>query len=409
MKDFGLADIFQLIFVQQKTGVMTIWGATQTASVTFVKGMVVSAQIGSEGAVERVGTVLVRAKRITSAQLAEALKKQKDTSHYLGQILVNHELISQADLARALRFQILEVVYQLFRWKDGRYEFNPEEAGHRGDHLDPINTEHLLMEGVQRLDEWPSLEKRIPSPGVIFAAIPEKEAELNAMASEGARSSQKGQGTTRENDGDPFAELEDVDDARFTPSELKIYAAVNGVRTVQEIVESVEIGSFETYKALCRLLTAGFISRIDAVEAVEVLAVDTGIGSARRYLAGVGQAGLWAVNLAIGLFLLVGIAATWVWWDQGALAMTEIKRTLQTARALTVAHEVAELRELVQLWNVEHGGAPHDLSPVFDREPSGGRWHRTDPWGNRWVYNAETGEVWSSGPDGVPNTLDDVR
>jgi hypothetical protein len=83
IKDFGLSDIFQLIHVQQKSGVMTVHHQSRKATVGFLKGMVVSAQSDDQDGVERIGDVLVRARRITPRQLETALKIQEERGEYL--------------------------------------------------------------------------------------------------------------------------------------------------------------------------------------------------------------------------------------------------------------------------------------------------------------------------------------
>ena len=43
LKDFSLADIFQLIGIQRKTGVLTLKSAEDVVTVSFLDGSVVSA------------------------------------------------------------------------------------------------------------------------------------------------------------------------------------------------------------------------------------------------------------------------------------------------------------------------------------------------------------------------------
>ena len=44
IKDFGLADIFQLIQLQKKTGVLTVKNDQQKAAILFEGGMIVGAE-----------------------------------------------------------------------------------------------------------------------------------------------------------------------------------------------------------------------------------------------------------------------------------------------------------------------------------------------------------------------------
>ena len=60
LKDFSLADIFQLIGLQRKTGVLTLRGKDDTVTVTFLDGKVVGADSLSHRLENRLGHVLIR-------------------------------------------------------------------------------------------------------------------------------------------------------------------------------------------------------------------------------------------------------------------------------------------------------------------------------------------------------------
>ena len=69
--DFGLADIFQLVGHQKKTGVLTVRGeAGRLVTVSFEKGMVVFADEFQRSETERLGNVLLRTRRLSQEQLA---------------------------------------------------------------------------------------------------------------------------------------------------------------------------------------------------------------------------------------------------------------------------------------------------------------------------------------------------
>ena len=74
LKDFSLADIFQLIGIQKKTGVLTLKSDKEVVTVSFVEGNVVSADALHRRLEDRIGTVLVKSGRISEGQLQEALQ-----------------------------------------------------------------------------------------------------------------------------------------------------------------------------------------------------------------------------------------------------------------------------------------------------------------------------------------------
>ena len=73
----------------------------------------------------------------------------------------------------ALNLQILQIIYRLFRWKDGEYNFEPHDTvEYDRENVTPMAAESILMEGIRMLDEWPIIEKKIPSFDKVFEKIP---------------------------------------------------------------------------------------------------------------------------------------------------------------------------------------------------------------------------------------------
>ncbi len=385
IKDFGLSDIFQLILVQQKSGVMSIRDQSRRASVGFVKGKVVSAQVDEEKGGERIGGVLVRAKRLTPQQLQEALKTQQETGDYLGQILVARNAISEEDLKRALRLQILEAVYRLFRWKEGRYSFDQKDVDYPKAYVDPISTEHILMEGVRRLDEWPYIEKKISSLSLVFTQVAEKRGEIEAAKPASAPKPDSSP------DDDPFADLDTEESGRFSQDEIAVFHAVNGSDDVSKIIDLVQRGEFEVCKALSNLLTAGLIAPVgvpaDKVAREWPAAVTWLIGALMA-------TGLWTVNIALMAALLGApvVAA----WRYGEDLVKIADRDLQAIRSLVLPNQLAGLRELVHLWTMEHGQRPDSVYRSIE-DYGASSWPLSDPWGRPWRYDLQTGDVSSPG------------
>lgn len=393
IKDFGLSDIFQLILIQQKSGVMSIRGQSRRASVGFVKGMVVSAQVDEKEGVERIGEVLVRAKRVTPQQLAEALKAQQETGNYLGQVLVERQVISEPDLKKALRLQILESVYRLFRWKEGRYSFDQREVEYPKGWVDPISTEHVLMEGVRRLDEWPYIEKKIPSMAMVFAPVEAKRGELEAAATV-----QKPAGPSD----DPFADLDLEDSGKFSTDEIAVYHAINGRDDVARIIELVQLGEFEVCKALSNLATAGLIVPGADGPSHTLREWSPAASRAASFLVATGW---WSVNIALTAVLLAA-PVIGIWPERGRI-LALLTGDRLAVRTLLLTNHLAGLRELVQVWALEHGRLPENLfQPLSDYGAAA--WPLKDPWDRDWRYDPKTGTVHSAGPDGKAGTADDL-
>ena len=92
IKDFGLPDIFQLIGLQRKTGLLTLKHDQDQVTVYFENGMVVNADSASKRLEDRLGNVLVKQGKLSKERLEEALSTQKQTLQRLGHVLITHIL-----------------------------------------------------------------------------------------------------------------------------------------------------------------------------------------------------------------------------------------------------------------------------------------------------------------------------
>jgi uncharacterized protein DUF4388 len=228
LRDFSLADIFQLIGLQKKTGVLTLKAGQEVVTVSFLEGNVVAADSLHRRLEDRLGTVLVKTGRITPGQLQEALRIQKQTLKRLGNVLVEQKFVTQEILREALKIQVSQMIYRLFRWRDGDYQFSQEaKLDYDRDYVVPLTAESVLMEGARIIDEWPIIEKRIGSLGGIYRRTAGAEAALSGT----------GKSSTV-----------------ISPEEKSVLGLLDGSRSVQDIIESSSLSEFDTCRVLYELI-----------------------------------------------------------------------------------------------------------------------------------------------------------
>ena len=266
LRDFSLADIFQLIGLQRKTGVLTLRGKDDTVTVTFLDGKVVGADSLNRRLENRLGMVLMRTGFINQDQLNRALEIQKETLQRLGFILTHYGIISQDSLREAIQLQIMQIVYRLFRWKDGDYHFSQETTiEYDRDHVIPISAESILMEGARMIDEWPIIEKRVRSYDMMFRKKLTDQ-EIVVVGSEEADEVDFDHDPRRRTrGGGGFGEK-----IRISQEEKAIYDMVDGTMTVGDIVEVARLSEFDTNKALYELLTRDLIEEVRGTRAIDV-------------------------------------------------------------------------------------------------------------------------------------------
>jgi uncharacterized protein DUF4388 len=259
LKDFGLADIFQLIGNQRKTGVLTLKSPDDVVTVSFLDGSVVSADSQNKKLEDLLGSVLVKSGRISDDQLQHALRNQRRTLQRLGNILINEKFISDEDLSEALRLQVTQVVYRLFRWSNGDYLFKQERTiEYDREHFTPLTAESILMEGIRMIDEWPIIEKKIRSVNMVFA-LSNPGAPIEIQKEDGEEEDALGAALT---DAGSRQVSPPVDSVVISAQEAKVYDAVDGQRTVQEVIDRSGLGDFETCRVLYDLLARGLIREI---------------------------------------------------------------------------------------------------------------------------------------------------
>ncbi len=184
LKDFGFADILQLIFFQRKTGVLTIEGRLDKIRLLFVDGNITGAESKRRSEANRLGKVLVKKGVLSEELLQSILKEQKNTNAKLGNLIVRRGIVEKDDIEEILENQIKETVIQIFNWKDGTYEFTPMAVPVDKEIPLSIDTQHLLMEGLRIVDEWTTIEGKITldtifkKTGIIEAEQSEEEREI---------------------------------------------------------------------------------------------------------------------------------------------------------------------------------------------------------------------------------------
>src|SRR3989442_6010447 len=122
IKDFGLPDIFQLIGLQRKTGILTLT-SNENVTVTFENGMVVMADSSSKRLEDRLGNVLVKQGKLSKESLEDALGTQKQTLQRLGHILATGGYITGKELKDGLHVPGGQDRFKGLPWREGHFPF----------------------------------------------------------------------------------------------------------------------------------------------------------------------------------------------------------------------------------------------------------------------------------------------
>ncbi len=397
LRDFSLADIFQLIGLQRKTGVLTLRSKDDTVTVTFLDGKVVGADSLSHRLENRLGHVLIKSGVLQQDQLNRALEIQKETLQRLGFILTHYGIISADSLRQAIQLQILQIVYRLFRWKDGDYHFSQETTiEYDRDNVVPITAESILMEGARMIDEWPIIEKRIRSYDMVFR----KKLTDQEIVVVGADEADE-----VDFDADPVPSRRRKplggDKIRISDEEKAIYDLVDGTVTVGDIVEVSRFSEFDTAKALYELLTRDLIEEVKGRGAAAVLEQTAPLDETE-----VAETPVPLPLVAVlALIALVSIATSFKnpLNSIRPLGTSQPSTIAETMKAISMAR-IQQVGEGIEKYNAVNGRLParlQDLAPDY-LSPSVLR----DPWGHPYKYLPQPQRYLVIGftPDDKPDT-----
>jgi hypothetical protein len=362
IKDFGLPDIFQLIGLQRKTGILTLKNEKDLVTVTFEGGMVVMADSNTKRLEERLGNVLVKQGKLGKEKLEEALHTQKATLQRLGHVLTVNNYITEKDLKDALHVQISQIVFKVFRWRDGEYHFAPtDHVEFDRDHFTPLSADFILMEGIRMVDEWPIIEKKIPSMDIVFRPV-----VAHSMIEVGGGE-----------DAGPGERAPTAGKVRLTPHEDEIFRKVDGTRTVQVIIDSTGTGEFDVCRILFDLLNRNLITTVG-----RGVTRDTDAG---RPEAPVSAAPGW---IAVGVIVAVALASVAA-RRSDPLAVTGQPGFLQDSYHLLLADvtrsRLQRLDQAVMAYRLAQGSLPRTLEDVAERKLVD-RSYLKDPWQRPFHY-----------------------
>ena len=398
LRDFSLADIFQLIGLQRKTGVLTLRGKDDNVTVTFLDGKVVGADSASHRLETRLGNVLIKSGMLGQEQLTRALDIQKETLQRLGFILTHYQIISVDSLKQALQLQILQIIYRLFRWKDGEYHFSQETTiEYDRENVVPISAESILMEGARMIDEWPIIEKRIRSATMVFRRKTSgaeivvvggedvDEVEFDAPGSPAKRKKTAG-GSER---------------IRISEEEKLVLDLLDGKRTVGDIIEMSRLSEFDSSKALYELLTRDLIEEVRSGAATTSVA-----GAAPVDELEVAETPVPLPLVLVLAVLAIGLIITSFRNPANSLRPFGASRNsapIETVKAISI-ERIHMLGSAIEQYNLINGHLParlQDLAPAFISPTL-----LVDPYGNAYKYLQQPSRYLVIGftPDGKADT-----
>ena len=224
----SLSDLFSLLNLSKKTGCLTCTSGTIIKNVYWEEGEVVFARSNLRD--DSLGNFLVDHGLITASQKKDSFRQIKSGERH-GKVLVRLGFLSPEQLLWAVRNQVEEILFSLFAWEAGRFQFDEGSLDIREKVTLSSSTTRIVMEGIRRIDEWARIGATLPNL-----------------------------------DGMPRRTGTEPDEADLRAEDRRVLQLADGSRSCRTIKVEAGIGSFEALAALERLVSAGHLE-VGAAEA----------------------------------------------------------------------------------------------------------------------------------------------
>ena len=229
LRDFTITQLFNLINLARKTGVLTIDRKRKQAKIYFKEGKLVCALVdghdmGLANMLHRAGKISEEESRIIQSRAETHTEKE------LGLLLINAGYVTQSDIVESVRSHTLDVVYLTFNWTDGSFLFEPNKLPADGAITVPINLENIIMEGSRRVKEHEMLRDELPDLDVALKF------------------------TER-----PRAKLRDIN---LSVEEWRVISFINPRNSIKRVAQANSMNDFRIRKIVYGLLSAGLVQLV---------------------------------------------------------------------------------------------------------------------------------------------------
>ncbi len=338
LRDFGIAEVFQLIGQQRKTGLLKISHDRRVICLAFDAGSVVWARPSTQPEYEVLGQQLIRGGYLTSDALSSLHAGAKSSGRSLRGLLVSEGVASELDLETLETRVTHDTIFEVLRWADGSFDFLSQAVRHNRPKEKLLGAEQILMDGLRMVDEWQTFCASVPP----LESVLEHRGSIEAYREQSRREGNKN--------------VENVE---------KIYQLVDGRLTLQRIIDLSRLGMFDATRIVADMIGAGLVV---GVEKKQTKALGHELHQGRS----LGQRLVLSVAAGAPLMVL-GAMVFWIHL-QGTPRTEHIeafpieRQTFDQARVL---FEKRRIRHAVEAHRYLTGDWPASLEELYGSGPSG--------------------------------------
>lgn len=147
----SLYGVIQLLCNEHKTGILRVFKDKEEFQIFYLEGSIIYAIESKKEA--RLGSLLIKDGLMTAEKLETCLALARERRQAIGRILVDEGHITTRNLEKYMYKQVEEIIYNLFLWPEGEFQYRDARINLSWMVVIKLNTLELLMDAFRRVDE----------------------------------------------------------------------------------------------------------------------------------------------------------------------------------------------------------------------------------------------------------------
>jgi hypothetical protein len=219
--------VLRPLHLEKKTGPLRLSRGRIGKTLYLSEGRLIFAT--STDADDRLGEMLLRKGLISYRALEESVRAIKAGKRQ-GTLLVESGAIRAKDLVDGVTEQVQEIIYSVFQWEEGSFEFQEGDLPSREVIVLRMSTADLIMEGVRRIQSWRRIQRGVGGLAQQYRLADET--------------------------GSSFSDIS------LRKDEMDLVAALDGIMSLEEICAAARQADFQVCRTVWGLWAAGLLDRV---------------------------------------------------------------------------------------------------------------------------------------------------
>lgn len=226
LKDFSTTQLLNLVNLAHKTGKLGLANQDQSALLFFKEGRLIHASTNEDEG--HLAAMLFKVGKLTQEQVKAINSQGSSSDRVMGKYLMDAKMVSKDDIVQGVKDYMLEIVYDLFTWNDGTFNFEQDILPAKDRITIPLNLDNVILEGSRRIQEADKLQDELPDLTTIALKITDKP----------------------------------LRDVKLTQDDWRVISHIHPRNSVKQIAQNNNMDEFQIRKIVYGMLQAGIVEII---------------------------------------------------------------------------------------------------------------------------------------------------